>query len=226
MGEVFVLSKIRLKFSKLGMGKYISHLDLLRTFTRAIHRAELPVRYSQGFNPHQLITFSLPLALGTTGESEFVDIDFEDKADMALVVKKLNLCLPPDIKILEASVPQAKAKDIVSAEYIFDIDVSEEIEKEKVDEFFKKTNIPALKKTKRGEKEINLSEYIKEYEVLELKDKKLKLKAVLSAGGENNIKPGIVAEKLCEFINTPPENAEIHRTKIFYLAGKEVKLFN
>jgi len=72
------LSKWRLKFSKKGMGKYISHLDLLRTFTRAIHRANLPVRYSQGFNPHQLITFSLPLALGVTSETEFVDIDFED----------------------------------------------------------------------------------------------------------------------------------------------------
>ena len=74
------------------MGKYISHLDLLRTFTRAIHRAGLPVRYSQGFNPHQLITFSLPLALGTTSETEFVDIDFEDNADKLTVVKDLNQC--------------------------------------------------------------------------------------------------------------------------------------
>ena len=98
------MSKIRLKFSKMGMAKYISHLDLLRTFTRAIHRAELPVKYSQGFNPHQLITFSLPLSLGTTGESEFVDIDFEDGTDFLTVVKKLNECLPPDIKILEVCI--------------------------------------------------------------------------------------------------------------------------
>ena len=77
--EVFALSKRRLKFSKTGMGKYISHLDLLRAFTRAITRAELPVRYTQGFNPHQIITFSLPLPIGVTSETEFVDIDFYNR---------------------------------------------------------------------------------------------------------------------------------------------------
>jgi len=84
------MSKKRLKFSKTGMGKFISHLDLLRTFTRAIHRADLPVKYSQGFNPHQLITFSLPLPIGVTSETEFVDIDFEDTASDAQIMEKLN----------------------------------------------------------------------------------------------------------------------------------------
>ena len=220
------MSKIRLKFSKMGMAKYISHLDLLRTFTRAIHRAELPVKYSQGFNPHQLITFSLPLSLGTTGESEFVDIDFEDGTDFLTVVKKLNESLPPDIKILEASAPAIKAKDIVSAEYVFDILSSGPVDKEKIEEFFAKSEIKASKKTKRGEKEINLKDFIHEYEVLEADDKKIKLRIILSAGGENNIKPQIVAEKLCEFIeNLAPENAEIHRVKTFYQDGKKIKIF-
>lgn len=226
MEEVFALSKMRLKFSKMGMGKYISHLDLLRTFTRAIHRAELPVRYSQGFNPHQLITFSLPLALGTTGEGEFVDIDFEDGTDSLAVVNGLNNCLPPDIRILGASEPQIKAKDIVSAEYIFDFILDKPVPEEKINSFFEQKEIPAVKKTKKGEKEINLAEFIYEYSVVDLNTESLKLRAVLSAGGENNIKPGIVAEKLCEFIkNALPENVEIHRTKIFYSDGKKNKKF-
>ncbi len=220
------MSKMRLKFSKLGMGKYISHLDLLRCFTRAIHRAGLPVRYSQGFNPHQLITFSLPLALGTTSETEFVDIDFEEGTDPILVIKHLNECLPPDIKILEASVPQIKAKDIVSAEYIFDIITDAPVDKKSVEDFFALENIPALKKTKRGEKEINLKEFIYEVKNIFADGEKLTIKAVISAGGENNIKPGIVAEKLCEYIeNARPENVEIHRTEIFYTDGKKIKSF-
>ena len=89
------------------MGKYISHLDLLRTFTRSIHRAGLPVRYSQGFNPHQLITFSLPLPIGVTSETEFVDIDFEDTVSGDEIISALNRNLPPDIKILSASVSTA-----------------------------------------------------------------------------------------------------------------------
>ncbi len=220
------MSKMRLKFSKLGMGKYISHLDLLRCFTRAIHRAELPVRYSQGFNPHQLITFSLPLALGTTSETEFVDIDFEDGTDGKEVIKRLNLCLPPDIKILEASVPKIKAKDIVSAEYVFEALVDAPVDMDKVAEFFAQENIPAVKKTKRGEKEINLKEFIHEVKSISLEDEGLRIKAVISAGGENNIKPGIVAEKLCEYIkNVSSENVEIHRTEIFYTDGKKIKTF-
>ncbi len=220
------MSKMRLKFSKLGMGKYISHLDLLRTFTRAIHRAELPVRYSQGFNPHQLITFSLPLALGTTSETEFVDIDFEDNIDALEVVKKLNMCLPPDIKILEASVPVIKAKDIVSAEYVFDIMADSLVDDEKVKSFFNRPDIPAVKKTKRGEKEINLSEFIYSVDEISVNGESFTIKAVISAGGENNIKPGIVAEKLCEFLgNVKPENVEIHRTRIFYSEGKKIKNF-
>ncbi len=220
------MSKMRLKFSKLGMGKYISHLDLLRCFTRAIHRAELPVRYSQGFNPHQLITFSLPLALGTTSETEFVDIDFEEGTDPKSVIKELNECLPTDIKILEVSAPQIKAKDIVSAEYIFDVLTDAEVNEEKVAEFFAQENIPAVKKTKRGEKEINLKEFIHEVKDISADRERLIIKAVISAGGENNIKPGIVAEKLCEYIkNARPENVEIHRTEIFYTDGKKIKTF-
>lgn len=219
------MSKIRLKFSKLGMGKYISHLDLLRTFTRAIHRAELPVRYSQGFNPHQLITFALPLALGTTSETEFVDIDFEDGTDMKLVVERLNKCLPPDIKILEASVPAIKAKDIFSAEYIFDFLFSEAVQRDLVEKFFEMKDIPAVKKTKRGEKEINLSEFMYEHEILAVSNDNVRLRAVISAGGENNIKPEILANKLCEVIDIEAQNVEVHRTKIFYSDGKNTRLF-
>ncbi len=220
------MSKIRLKFSKLGMGKYISHLDLLRTFTRAIHRAELPVRYSQGFNPHQLITFSLPLALGTTSDTEFVDIDFEEGTDAQEVVRKLNKCMPGDIKISEASIPVVKAKDIVSAEYIFYIAAEALLDEEKVRAFFEQTSIPAVKKTKRGEKEINLKDFIHSVDEISAEGENLTIKAVISAGGENNIKPGIIAEKLCDFLgNTKPENVEIHRTTIFYSDGKKIKKF-
>ena len=94
------MSKRRLKFSKLNMAKYISHLDLLRCFTRSIMRAELPVKYSNGFNPHQKITFSLPLSIGVTSDSEFVDIDFEDGIKDSEIMERLNNNLPPDMRIL------------------------------------------------------------------------------------------------------------------------------
>ncbi len=220
------MSKVRLKFSKLGMGKYISHLDLLRTFTRAIHRAGLPVRYSQGFNPHQLITFSLPLALGVTSETEFVDIDFEDGTDKLLIVKGLNKCLPPDIKILEASTPAIKANDIVSARYMVTLRLKNSIAADMLNKFFEQTEIPAVKKTKRGEKEINLREYIKSYEFKNLTEKAAEFEVILSAGGESNIKPDILVSKLFEFLGDGVcEDADIHRTEIFYAKGEKITTF-
>lgn len=220
------MSKVRLKFSKLGMGKYISHLDLLRTFTRAIHRAGLPVRYSQGFNPHQLITFSLPLALGVTSETEFVDIDFEDGTDKLLIVKGLNKCLPPDIKILEASEPLIKASDIVSARYMMNLRFKDSIAADMLNKFFEQAEIPAVKKTKRGEKEINLREYIKSYELKNLTEKTAELEVILSAGGESNIKPDILVTKLFEFLGDGfCEDADIHRTEIFYAKGEKIATF-
>lgn len=219
------MSKWRLKFSKTGMGKYISHLDLLRTFTRAIHRAELPVRYSQGFNPHQLITFSLPLALGVTSETEFVDIDFEEGTRPDDIMTALNENLPPDIKILKVTTPECKANDIVSARYMIDITHCD-INAGEVKGFFEQAEIPALKKTKKGEKEINLREFILEWNIEEIKDDGITLDVVLSAGGSANIKPDIMVSKLCEYLGFGKfESYNIHRTEIFYNSGKEIKNF-
>lgn len=220
------MSKKRLKFSKTGMGKFISHLDLLRTFTRAIHRAELPVRYSQGFNPHQLITFSLPLPIGVTSETEFVDIDFEDTAADSEIMTKLNENLPPDIKILSVSAVSCKANDIVEARYMIDIDAKEMINKDKIENFFNQENIPAVKKTKKGEKEVNLREYIRDWKIVNIDKKEVSLDITLSAGGTANIKPDILLAKLCEFIGeTEFEGYNIHRIEIFYESGTEIKKF-
>jgi len=57
------MNKIRLRFSKTGTLCYLGHLDFLKVFTQAIRRSGLPIAYSQGFNPHQIISFALPLPL-------------------------------------------------------------------------------------------------------------------------------------------------------------------
>ena len=55
---------VRIWFKKMGMSRYVSHLDLMRAMTRAIRRANLPLWYTEGFNPHPYMTFALPLSLG------------------------------------------------------------------------------------------------------------------------------------------------------------------
>ncbi|MBR2916916.1 MAG: TIGR03936 family radical SAM-associated protein [Clostridia bacterium] len=218
------MSKRRLKFSKTGMGKYISHLDLLRAFTRAITRAELPVRYTQGFNPHQIITFSLPLPIGVTSETEFVDIDFEETAENSVIMEKLNENLPPDIRILGVGELIHSATDIVLASYEIVLKSPMDIDREKTENFFKKTEIPVMKKTKKGDKEVNLAEYINSVEFGEITDREIKMTVVLSAGGAMNIKPDIMISALEKELEIGEfDEVYIHRTKIFVREKGEIK---
>ncbi len=210
------MSKRRLKFSKTGMGKYISHLDLLRAFTRANTRADLPVRYTQGFNPHQIMTFSLPLPIGVSSETEFVDIDFEETAKNTDIMERLNKSLPPDIRILSVGEIKKSATEIASAQYEIEIVAPFEFDEAGVKSFFAKKEIPVIKKTKKGDKEVNLAEYIKSADIKEVKGSALRMTVILSAGGEMNIKPDIMISALeKEMAKGEFDEVYIHRTKIF-----------
>lgn len=200
------------------MAKYISHLDLLRCFTRAVMRSGLPVEYSQGFNPHQKMTFALPLPVGVTGESEFVDISFEDgKTTDEIIMKRLNRCLPPDIRILGVGDLNYKAADIISAEYIAILHADKEITAKQIKDFFAEDEIIVMKKTKKKtEKPINILEYVRAWEVMEEGENSITLRLVLDAGGERNLKPDMLISAFCE--RNPyicADDAEIHRRKIF-----------
>lgn len=89
----------RINFSKTGRLKFIGHLDLLRTFQRAFRRAEVPLAYSQGFNPHPLLSFANPLALGMTSADEYADITLEQEMDNDEIVSRLNAVLPPGLAL-------------------------------------------------------------------------------------------------------------------------------
>lgn len=211
-------------FSKMGMAKFISHLDLLRCFERAIMRSGLPVEYSQGFNPHQKMTFALPLPVGVTSECEVVDIGFEDgKVSDAEITQKLNANLPPDIRVIKTSDLIHKAADITRAEYIVKLHSESKIEDSLISDFFAKDEVVVMKRTKKnGEKPINIMEYVRAYELTESNlqseagEYTSVLRIVLDAGGERNLKPDVLISKLCEGISSVnPDDAEIHRLRIF-----------
>ena len=200
------------------MAKYISHLDLLRCFTRSIMRSGLPIEYSQGFNPHQKMTFALPLPVGVTSECEYVDIFFEDgKATDKEIFEKLNMNLPPDIRVLSVGDVGAKAADIVCAEYTVTVYSDEAIDENRVKSFFMEDEVVVMKKTKKKiDKPINLMEYIRTWEITAVGDKTLTMRLVLDAGGERNLKPDMVIGALCgRYPSVNADNADIHRVQTF-----------
>ncbi len=225
------MSKRRLMFSKLNMAKFISHLDLLRCFTRSIMRSGLPVKYSQGFNPHQKITFSLPLSIGVTGERECVDIDFEDGASNEEIMERLNQNLPPDIRIISVGTPVKSANDIVSAEYEINLISDEPINSADVEEFFGRDEVIILKKTKKkGEQPANLMDFVKGCTIEKSEETEdgflIKLRLILSAGGQSNLKPEIAVKALADNIKPKITAYDINRSRIFCMADGILQEFD
>lgn len=204
-------------FSKTGMGKYISHLDLLRCFTRAIQRSGLPVVYSQGFNPHQKMTFSLPLPIGVTSGCETVDIQFEDGVSDEDIKNRLNENIPIDMRIIKVGEPVCKASEIAAAEYIISAATEEEVTESKLKSFFDRAEIPVIKKSKKkGEVTVNLPDYIKGWEVNEAGAKGFSLRVILDAGGERNLKPDILTDEIEKYLMpVSAEDWQIHRNCVF-----------
>ena len=96
------MSRYRISFSKGGPARFMSHLDMVRTFERAVRRAGLPVSMSQGFNPHSKLAFGFPLPVGVSGLEEYADIELEEDISPEIIVKSLGPAMPQGIKVTGA----------------------------------------------------------------------------------------------------------------------------
>ena len=103
---------LRATFKKGETLRYTGHLDILRTFVRGLRRADIPIKYSEGFNPHAVMTFALPLGVGTTSECEIVDIAMKEEIAVGDFISRVNENMPKDgIEILSAEYTDAKAPE-------------------------------------------------------------------------------------------------------------------
>ena len=108
---------LRVKFQKIGRLQFISHLDLARTMRTAIVRAGIPVKYSQGFNPHPRMSFALQLSVGTQSKCEFMELKLCDKPDCDKIKSELNKNLVDELRVFDVYEPERKASEIAWAEY-------------------------------------------------------------------------------------------------------------
>ena len=202
---------LRMRFSKTGAIKYISHLDLMHCMQRIITRAHLPVWYTEGFNPRMYVQFMLPLSLGQEGLREAADFRLLEEVPHSEVTERLNLALPQDIRVVETSVPVKKNTDIESAEY----EITAEIDNAKFLEFTNLEHIMTEKKTKRGITEIDLKPCILSVSAGE------KIVINLPAGNDFNINPQLVLSAFEKYTSEKIKRQRIVRTKIFCADGSE-----
>jgi len=159
---------LRVKFLRGENTKFVSHLDLMRSFERAIRRAGLPLAYSHGFNPHPSMVFGLPLSVGVSSESEYMDIELTEEVDKDLFLSKINEALPEGLKCLEAKHFEEKGnimKEIAFASYdilaSFEGVGADEIERT-VEELKNTENIIVQKEGKNGVKDMDIKPLILE----------------------------------------------------------------
>ena len=153
---------LRLRFRKVGNLQYISHLDLQRTFNRVLVRAGLPLWYTKGFNPHIKMVFGMPLPVGAESECEMLDIRIERDMTEHEVMERLNRELTDELRVLDVYCPTEKFTAIAFAEYEYTVvTTGADVElAEKIESALAKKGLTVTKKSKSGEKEIDLSEYI------------------------------------------------------------------
>ncbi len=195
---------VRIWFSKQGRIKYVSHLDIMRCMTRAVRRADIPLWYTEGFNPHPYLNFLQPMPLGVEGLNEPLDIRIEGEISDKEIMDKLNAVLPVGIKVTKVTQPYMKSNDLAFAEY----EIYFEKEENLSEKLTKAMDSGVLSCEKMGKvngrkrvKEVNVSENIKKYSLSENDDAVI-MNVVLPGGNTKNVNPMNLLDALNRYLES------------------------
>lgn len=225
--------KIRIKFAKYGSMKFIGHLDVMRYFQKAIRRADIDIKYSEGFSPHQIMSFASPLSVGIESTGEYLDIEVNTLSSTKEIMDALNHTMVEGIhilsvKILPDSVKNAMAS-VAAAKYqitflkvksgkVFPIDDMEQ----KLALFYAQEQIPVTKITKKNIMELDLKPAIYELQIENTSNSPV-LSMLVNASSSGNIKPTMVLEAFFDFCHIPlsPYSYQITRVETYTDIAKE-----
>lgn len=220
------MRSVRINYSKSGRAIYISHLDLNRMMSRAVRRAELPMWYTEGFNPHPYIAFALPLSLGQSSDCEFMDIRIEGDITDDEIKARLSDALPEGFDIISVGAPVCDAKEIEKAQYfvkvIFDSEENATLFCEKANELVGGEELIAEKSGKKGHrkvmKQVNLIDYIYDIKITSTVNA-VNVQCVLAAGNTNNLNPALLVETIEKLLELKHLQMHILRKKLITKSG-------
>ena len=209
------MREVRLLFSKTDRCKYISHLDINRCMSRALTRAQIPLWYTEGFNPHPYMSFSLPLPLGVESMCESLEIRITGDISNSEIKDKLNAVLPTGIRIVDVYDDFRDCSEIVFSDYVFKYDFKDNKEAEKrIKKVLSQDNIIALKRGKQGRrkvlKEVDIKPLIDKCSV-SVRDNSTVINARLAAGQHSNLSPELFSQTLLKLADLDFEWKSISR---------------
>ena len=205
----------RIKFNRLGPAKYLGHLDMLRYFQKVIMRSGIDVRYSEGFNPHQIISFAYPLGVAMETEGDYVDIDLNSLADCNDITMSLNAVMNEGINVISTvMLPENEPGGmtlVAAADYCITI-TDDVITDKDIDYIANAKELLVQKEGKKGNiKEVDIKSGV--YEIRRIDDNSIFMK--LQSGSQMNVKPATIIDLINKLSGKTFKIAAIRRLEIY-----------
>lgn len=217
----------RLLFSKNGRAKYISHLDLMRTFQRAFQRADLTIKHTEGFNPHPFISILLPLSTGFSSQCEILEFQLLDDIAPEEVSERLNAVLPEGILVDTCYEGGRKAKEMTYVDYRLTMEYENDIPTDAAaawKEMLGRESLEVIKKSKKaksGETVVDIVKLVRSFSVT-LDSASIVLETRISAQNPG-LNPQLLLTAFCrEYPDLAPDFIGYHRLAVL---DKEENIF-
>ncbi len=186
--------------------------------SRALARAKIPLWFTEGFNPHPYMSFSLPLSLGVESLCESVDLRITDDISNDEIKNRMNEMLPTGIRIVDVLDDFRDCSEIAFSDYVYKFQFCDnEAALERINAILSSSEIMAEKKAKKGKrrivKETNLKPYIDKYSI-SIRNDEIVLNIRLAAGPERNLNPTLLFDTIIKLIDMDFEWRSIARISL------------
>lgn len=219
--------KIRIKFAKYGNLKYIGHLDIMRCFQKMMRRAKVDIRYSEGFSPHQIMSFASPLGLGLTSQGEYVDIEVLSTESSKQMIERINAVTVEGITVLDyvelPDICKTAMSQIAAADYELTFaDAWTAAFVDQFEAFMSQASIMVSKQTKKQVLEYDLKPLVYSWSFDETRTI---MNMQVSAGSVANLKPEQVTEAFEAYAGLEAGTLKFHnhRVEMYANLAKEGK---
>ena len=206
--------RMLVRFGKNARLRFISHLDIQRFLHMALNRTGLPILYSQGFNPHPLMAFGSALALGQTSEYEIIDVRLAAPMGRKKCEECMRRALPEDLPVLEVKLVDDRYPSVMASVVASDYRIALSGDNaraviDRIPSFLAEETVLAVKKTKSGEKEINIRPL-----ALRLEANENTIFARLMLTEKETLKPDLLMHTLADMAGAELPEMRVHRVSL------------
>ncbi len=214
------MDKIRLLYEQTGRSVWMSHLDVMRTLQRALNRAGVPIRYSEGFNPHAQISILMPLSVGTGSLCQMADLRVKEDVDLKTLPQRLTAVFPEGLRAMEAYEGGAAPGELkwLRVQGVWEYDNRDpHAAAEEIRQLFAGP-VDVMRRTKRGEGLFRITDHLRDLR-LTPQDRAVAVEATVSCS-EPVVNPNLLTEAIRE--NRPsfsPDGGGFTRIAIYHADG-------